>query len=173
MHHAPYSRVHGYMPQILHSEEAQKLGGEQISHYLNIVRLLLKEPYLTGKAVCKLLDISEGSIHKPLYAARKTLGIVLDGDLVKLVDGKALRAARGLGVEPLPFTEYSRKYGSPQLQTEVQDPLPTPPKLGDTLNDLCSRLRKIMEQENITELVLTKDEARVSRVTTVTEHLKL
>lgn len=167
---APYSRVHGYMPQIQHSEEAQKLGGEQISHYLNIVRLLLKEPYLTGKAVCKLLDISEGSIHKPLYASRKTLGIVLDGDIVRLVDGKARRAAQGLGVEPLEFTEYSRKYGSPQGQVFIPEDY-TRPK--DTLSDLCTRLRTLMVQENITELLLTKDEAKVSRVTTVTEHLKL
>ena len=168
---APYSRVHGYMPQINHSLEAQKLGGEQISHYLNIIRVLLKEPYLTGKAICKLLDISEGSVHKPLFAARKTLGILLDGDYVRLVEGKALLAAQQLGEEPLPFTEYSRKYGSPQAQVPVKT-LPETLPAGN-LKDLCRALQALLVRENIAEIHLTQTEAKVLRVTTVTEHLKL
>lgn len=169
---APYSRVHGYMPQINHSLEAQKLGGEQISHYLNIIRVLLKEPYLTGKAVCKLLDISEGSIHKPLFAARKTLGIVLDGDYVRLVDEKAKIAAQQLGEEPPAFQEYSRKYGAPQAQVPIPAPAETPPVRG-SLVDLCRALQALLSDGNIAEIHITKSDVKVLRVTTVTEHLKL
>ena len=61
--------------EINHSTEANLLGGESIDHYIKTVRILVQEPYLTGKSVAEMISVPQGSMGKILQAARRTLGI--------------------------------------------------------------------------------------------------
>ncbi len=175
---APSQRAYLRMKEINHSQEANKLGGESIETYLKIIPILIKEPYLTGKAVSGILAVPQGSIGKIMQAARKTLGITLNGDFVDLSEKFAECAVR-LGYIAPPYTRFSRKYGAPAPDGSAPSSAVTPAVAGtpvslfDDLKKLHAELSVIMRREGISSLEVTEKSLKVTRTKTITETFRM
>lgn len=183
---APSQRAYMRMKEINHSTEANLLGGESIDHYIKTVRILVQEPYLTGKAVAEILSVPQGSMGKILQAARRTLGITLNGDFVDLSEKFAEQAVR-LGFPAPTHTRYSRKYGAPApVPTLFPASVPTTvviqgaesirekqETLTLSLKKIHKELAVIMKREGITSIDVTETSLKVTRVKTVTETFHL
>jgi hypothetical protein len=168
------------MKEINHSTEANLLGGESIDHYMKTVRILIKEPYITGKAVAEILSVPPGSIGKIMQAARKTLGITLNGDFVDLSEKFAEQTVR-LGFPAPTHTRYSRKYGAPAptlfpTTVVIQGAEPLREKQ-ETLNLSLKKIHKelitIMKREGISSIDVTEFSLKITRTKTITETFHL
>jgi len=174
------------MKEINHSTEANLLGGESIDHYIKTVRMLVSEPYLTGKAVAESLSVPPGSIGKIMQAARKTMGITLNGDFVDLSEKFAEQTVR-LGFPAPTHTRYSRKYGAPApAPTLFPASVPTTVvtqgaeslrEKQETLNLSLKKIHKelitIMKREGISSIDVTEFSLKITRTKTITEPFHL
>lgn len=153
-----------YPIDIQHSNLGASLGGEMGSDYTKALRLIAANPGLTNQGVSTAIHRPQGSMGVPCRAARETLGLsdTRGAGVVRVADpGRYTSVCGALGVTPAVGSAFVKVNVGPASARDVAAPPEVDPLAA--IRVAIVNLRKQMTDADIERIVLTADDAEITR----------
>jgi len=158
-----------YSLDIQHSDLGKSLGGEMWSNYMKALKVIAANPGLTNQGVGTAINRPQGSMGVPCRAARDTLGLndTRGAGVVHVADAaKYASVCEALGVTPAVGSAFAKVHEGSAVARNVPVRIFPAPAVFDPLAEIrvaIVNLRKHMRDADIERIVLTVDDAEVTR----------
>ena len=168
-----------YSLDIEHSDFGKSLGGEMGSNYMKALKVIAANPGLTNQGVGSAINRPHGSMGAPCRAARETLGLsdTRGAGVVHVADAdKYASVCEALGVTPAVGSAFAKVHEGPAVVKNVPVKIFVVPAEVDPLADVravVANLRKQMAALDIERIVITADDAEITRSVRTTSTTKL
>lgn len=168
-----------YPLDIQHSELGTALGGEMGSNYMKALKVIAANPGLTNQGVGQAINRPHGSMGAPCRAARETLGLsdTRGAGVVHVADAaKYASVCEALGVTPAVGSAFAKVHEGAAVARNVPIRIVTTPPEVDPLAEIrasIASLRKLMKAADIERIVLTVDDAEVTRSVRTTSVIRI
>jgi len=159
--------------QIKHSDLGASLTGDMAADYMAAIKTLAVNPGLTNYGVSQVINRPPGSMGVPCRAARETLGLYdkRGTGVVHITDSdRYLFICKALGVTPATGTSFTKVHEGSAVVKDASPPEADP--LAD-IRVAISNIRKQMKAVDIERIVLTVDNAEVTRSIRTTSVIRI
>lgn len=168
-----------YSLDIEHSDLSKSLGGGMGADYMKALKLIAANPGLTNQGVGITINRPHGSMGAPCRAARETLGLsdTRGAGVVHVADAaKYASVCEALGVTPAVGSAFVKVHDGSAVVKNVPVRISVAPAEVDPLDDVraaVANLRKQMKALDIERILITGDDAEVTRSVRTTSVIRI